>query len=139
VSKKNVIIVVLLVLLIIVSAVGIILGLKFIKGDDLNINRKEETYSLDLKDMYCNVKDSNKIVKVNITIETNNKNTVEVLSEKVYLIRDEINQIIRNKTEDELKGREGQVNLQNDIREALIRIFKDEAITNVYFNDFVMQ
>ncbi|MFS8541862.1 MAG: flagellar basal body-associated FliL family protein, partial [Tissierellales bacterium] len=102
-------------------------------------SKREETYSLDLKDMYCNVKDSNKILKVNITIETNNKNTVEVLSEKVYLIRDEINQIIRNKTEDELKGREGQVNLQNDIREALIRIFKDEAITNVYFNDFVMQ
>ena len=138
-SNKSVIKVVLLVLLVLIAVVGIVMALIFAKNNDLVSNKKEETFSLDLDDMYCNIKDSNKIIKVNITIEANNKKTIETLSEKVYLVRDEINQIIRSKTEDQLKGKEGQVNLQDDIRETLINIFDDKAITNVYFNDFVMQ
>ncbi len=138
-NKKNVIIVVLLILVVLLSVTGIALGLKFINGYEANAGKNLKTFSLDLNDMYCNVKDSNKILKVNITIETNNKDTLEILSRKVYLIRDNINQIIRNKTEEQLKGREGQTNLQKEIKETLIQIFNDETITNVYFNDFVMQ
>lgn len=138
-DRKNIIIIVLLVLVVLLSATGIMIGLRFVDVDEITANKKEETYSLNLEDMYCNVKDSNKIVKVNITIETNDEDSINNLSDKVYLIRDEINQIIRNKTEDELIGKEGQVNLQKDIRETLNKIFDDETIINVYFNDFVMQ
>ncbi len=138
-DRKNIIIIVLLVLVVLLSATGIVIGLRFVDVDEITANKKEETYSLNLEDMYCNVKDSNKIVKVNITIETNDEDSINNLSDKVYLIRDEINQIIRNKTEDELIGKEGQVNLQKDIRETLNKIFDDETIINVYFNDFVMQ
>lgn len=138
-NKKNLIIIVLLVLLVLISVAGIAIGLKYLNSDKETGGKKLETFSLDLNDMYCNIKDSNKIVKVNITIETNSENTLKAISDKVYLIRDNINQIIRNRTEDELVGKEGQVNLQNDIRESLIKVFNDESITNVYFNDFVMQ
>ncbi len=62
--------------------------------------------------MYCNIKDSKKIVRVKVTIETNNKNTLELLENKQFLIRDDINKIIRSKTEEELQGDEGQIKLQ---------------------------
>ena len=89
--------------------------------------------------MYCNIKDSKKIVKVKITIETNNKNTLELLENKQFLIRDDINKIIRSKTEEELQGDEGQIKLQKEIKESLIKLFDDVAITNIYFDDLIIQ
>ncbi|NLV76433.1 MAG: flagellar basal body-associated FliL family protein [Tissierellia bacterium] len=89
--------------------------------------------------MYCNIKDSKKIVRVKVTIETNNKNTLELLENKQFLIRDDINKIIRSKTEEELQGDEGQIKLQKEIKESLIKLFDDVAITNVYFDDLIIQ
>ena len=57
----------------------------------------------------------------------------------MYLIRNNINEIVRNKTEEELKGKDGQVNLQKEIKENLVDVFNDESIINIYFNEFVIQ
>lgn len=46
---------------------------------------------------------------------------------------------MRNSTEEELEGKEGQVNLQNSIKKNLINLFNDENITNIYFDDFIIQ
>ena len=89
--------------------------------------------------MYCNIKDSRRILKIKVTIETTNKETYEEMSQKQFLIRDEINKIVRNSTEEELEGKEGQVNLQNSIKKNLINLFNDENITNIYFDDFIIQ
>jgi flagellar FliL protein len=140
-SNKNTVLVVLLVLVIVLAIVGIVLGTTFYKNNNANNSNKKkmETFNLTLQDMYCNIKDSKKIVKVKITIETNNKDSLKVLEEKQFSIRDDINKIIRNKKEDELQGKEGQVQLQKEINESLIKLFNDETITNVYFDDLVIQ
>lgn len=140
-SNKNTVLVVLLVLVIVLAVVGIALGITFYKNNNANSSNKKqiETFNLTLEDMYCNIKDSKKIVKVKITIETNNKDSLKVLEEKQFSIRDDINKIIRNKKEDELQGKEGQVQLQKEINESLIKLFNDETITNVYFDDLVIQ
>lgn len=142
-NNRNVILIVVLILVVILAVVGIVLGVTFYrnnKNDDSDSNKKNlETFNLTLEDMYCNVKDSKKIVKVKITIETNNKETLELLEKKQFLIRDDINKIIRNKTEEELQGEEGQVKLQKEIKESLIKLFNDETITNVYFDDLIIQ
>ena len=140
-SNKNTVLVVLLVLVIVLAIVGIVLGTTFYKNNNANNSNKKkmETFNLTLQDMYCNIKDSKKIVKVKITIETNNKDSLKVLEEKQFSIRDDINKIIRNKKEDELQGKEGQVQLQKEINESLVKLFNDETITNVYFDDLVIQ
>ena len=78
-------------------------------------------------------------MKVKITIETGNKKTLETLTEKQFLIRDDVNKIIRNKTEDEIQGEEGQIALQKEIKESLVNLFQDNTITNIYFNDLIIQ
>lgn len=144
-NKKNIILIVLLVLVIVLSIFAILMGMKAINASNansnngINLKKSEKTYSLTLDDMYCNVKESKRIVKVNVTIETYLEKTLETLNTKEYLIRDNINQIIRNKTEEELEGKEGQIALQKEIKDCLIKLFNDESIINVYFNDFVMQ
>lgn len=138
---KNIVLIVLLVLVIILAIVGIALGIAFYRNNnDKGDTRKQvETFNLTLEDMYCNIKDSKKIVKVKTTVETNNKQTLELIEGKQFLIRDDINKIIRSKTEEELQGEEGQVELQKEINKSLIKLFNDETITNVYFNDLIIQ
>lgn len=136
-SKKNVIILILILLL--ALTLGIIAGI-FIFSNDSNPKEKQvKIYPLTLEEMYCNIKDSRRILKIKVTIETTNKETYEAMSQKQFLIRDEINKIVRNSTEEELEGKEGQVNLQNSIKKNLINLFNDENITNIYFDDFIIQ
>jgi flagellar FliL protein len=140
-ENRNTILVILLILVIILAVVGIALGFMYRrnKGVESTSIKQLETFNLTLDDMYCNIKESKKIVKVKVTVETTNEKTFKMLGEKQFLIRDDINKIIRNKTEEELQGEEGQVQLQNEIKENLVALFKDETITNVYFNDLIIQ
>jgi len=100
---------------------------------------KEQTYSLTLDTLYCDIKDSKSIVRINITIETNKEETFELLTKKMYIIKNNVNEIVRNKTEEELKGKDGQVSLQREIKNNLIQVFNEDSIVNVYFNEFVIQ
>ena len=140
-DNKNTPLVILLILIILLAVVGIILGVMFYKnkGVDNGARKQMETFNLTLDDMYSNIKDSKKIAKLKVTVSINNESTYNTLSEKQFLIRDDINKIIRNKTEEELQGEEGQTKLQNEIKGSLIELFNDETITNVYFDDFIIQ
>lgn len=138
-SKKTVFFILIVVVLISTASIIFSVSMYMENGGKTNKKKSSKTYSLELEDIYCDIKDSKKIVKINITIETYNKDTLELLSNKKYLIRNNINEIVRNKTEDELKGKDGQVNLQNDIKENLVKTFNDQSIINIYFNDFVIQ
>lgn len=134
--KSNKAVILLLVLVVIISIACIIFA---VLAYGKNGTEKTETFDLTLDTMYCDIKDSNSIVRINITIETNKEETLELLTEKMYIIRNNINEIVRNKTEDELKGKDGQINLQREIKENLIYVFKEDSIVNVYFNEFVIQ
>lgn len=129
-----------LIIIVIITTTGIIVGVMFYKNNPENPDKKElETFNLTLEDMYCNIKDSKRIVKAKITIETNDKKALEIIKEKQFLIRDDINKIIRNKTEENLQGKEGQIELQGKIKESLKKLFNEEKITNVYFDDLIIQ
>lgn len=138
-DTKKTILIVLLVILILFAVAGLILGFSIYKNSG-DKNKDIEEYYITLEEMYCNIKDSKKIIKLKATIEINNKKTYEELEEKQFLMRNEINKIIRNKEEKELLGKEGQVALQNEIKDSLIKLFDNgESITNVYFDELIIQ
>ncbi|SHD77023.1 flagellar basal body-associated FliL family protein [Schnuerera ultunensis] len=140
-NNRNIILIIILVVVIIFAILGVVLGVTYYRNSKVNDSsgKQVETFNLTLDDMYCNIKDSKKIMKVKITIETSNKKTLDMLGEKQFLIRDDINKIIRNKTEDEIQGEEGQVGLQKEIKESLVKLFNNSTITNIYFNDLIIQ
>lgn len=139
-NNKNIILIVILIVVIIVAIGGVAIGFTFYKNNNNNAEPKEvDTFNLTLEDMYCNIKDSKKIVKVRVTVETNNERTLELLKGNQFLIRDDINKIIRNKEEENLEGEEGQVLLQKQIKDSLVDLFDKETVTNVYFNDLIIQ
>lgn len=138
--KKGIIIAIVAALLsIVIIVVGIIVGLKIYgKGNSEDISKKE-IYQHDVGEMYANLSESKKIVKVTATVETTDEKFAETLTDKNYIIRNEINEIIRSKKQDDVEGSDGQKNLQKQIVTRLNEEFKTQAISDVYFNDFIVQ
>lgn len=137
-NTRKIPIIVILIIAIIFAVIGTALGVILYKNNN-DKPKKEETLYITLDDMYCNIKGSKKILKLKVTVEVTNKKTYEKLNEKGFLIRDEINKIVRNKEENNLEGRDGQLNLQKEIKERLVNLFNDENIKNVYFDDLIIQ
>lgn len=135
-SKKTIMIVVGVLALAIL--VGVAVGVMLWKKND-STPKEIVKHSITLEEMYSNIKDSKRIMKLKVTVESSNINTIETLTEKQSIVRDEINKVVRNKTDDELQGKEGQINLQEEIKNSLIELFENDTITNVYFDDFIIQ
>lgn len=137
-SKKTLVIVIIILLIALIA--GIIVGI-FIFSNNSKENKIKEvkTYSITMDDLYCNIKDSKRILKVKVTLETTSEKTAENLTTKQFLVRDQVNKIIRGLTDEDLQGKEGQVKLQDEIKTNLVELFKDENIINIYFDDFIIQ
>lgn len=138
-STKKIILIVVIVVVMLFAVVGSVLGIIFSKGNGIISKKQSEKLYLAMDELYCNIKESKRIVKARITVEVSNKKTLKDIENKQFLIRDEINKIIRSKTEDKLKGKEGQVALQKEITDSLVKIFDDNNISNIYFDDFIIQ
>ncbi|HHV46976.1 MAG TPA: flagellar basal body-associated FliL family protein [Tissierellia bacterium] len=134
-KASKILIIVLLIVVVLLTCVIFVMKVYGKNGSE----DKEQTYSLTLDTLYCDIKDSKSIVRINITIETNKEETFELLTKKMYIIKNNVNEIVRNKTEEELKGKDGQVSLQREIKNNLIQVFNEDSIVNVYFNEFVIQ
>lgn len=97
------------------------------------------TYTVGMEDLYCNIKDSRKMLKINIVVETKDEELKKIMESQKFLIRDLTNEIIVSKTEDDLLIENGQRELKKEILKDLIETFESEKIINIYFNDFIIQ
>lgn len=135
-SKRNLIIV---IILLAVLVIGVVIGIViYMNGSEEKV-KEIPTYTVGIDDLYCNIKDSKKMVKINIVLETRDEKLKENIENKKFLIRDLTNEIIVSKTEEDLLGDNGQAKLKKEILKHLIEVFKSEDITNIYFNDFIIQ
>jgi len=110
-------------------------------------NAGQETYKIDKNiKMYSfedpfvsNVKDSNKILKLVVRLELSNSKIEEIAIARTPQLRHEINLLLRGKTEEDLKGSEGQSNLQKEILDVTRKLLNTEQVLNVYFDEFIIQ
>ncbi|WIV10866.1 flagellar basal body-associated FliL family protein [Proteiniborus sp. MB09-C3] len=102
-------------------------------------NTSKELYYYDVGEMYCNLRESKKIIKLKITIEATDKKIIEELDKKNFLIKHEINAIMINKNEKDLEGKEGILVLQSEISNRLSEIFNSKDITKIYFEEIIVQ
>lgn len=139
-KKKIIIGVVVVVFLIVAIALGVVFGMKMSKGDkgEEDISEKE-VFQHDVGELITNISASKKLVKLNPTVETTDEKFLETLTNKNYIIRNEVNDIVRSKSEEEIKGSEAQKQLQDSILKRLNEVFNTKVISNVYFKDFIVQ
>lgn len=141
-NKKMLLIIIAVALFIIIIA-----GVVFFMLSINSSKPKEEVLKLDkniimysFEDSFVtNIKDSKKILKTVIDVEIADKKIEELITAREPEIRNEINLILRSKTEKDLEGSEGQESLQNELLASLRKIIKTEKIINIYFKEFIIQ
>lgn len=131
----------------VLSLIGlIVLALIFTLVFFLVINKKGESkeqkveyFEFKLDEMYTNIKESNNILKINITIEYTDSKLAETLTKSKSRISNDVLEILRNKTLEDLSGQEGQQDARKDIQNKVVEIVKSNTISNVYFTEFIIQ
>lgn len=137
-NKKMLIIIAAVVLVVIVGAVAAI----FLLGGE----KKEKPivyYEYTLGEEYSNLADqaSRKIVKYQITIEYTDQKFLPVLEANKTKIRNNIDEIMRATTSEEIERTNGKHRLRDRIRNMVIEELEtdEDTITNIYIQPFVIQ
>ncbi|MFZ5352073.1 MAG: flagellar basal body-associated FliL family protein [Bacillota bacterium] len=143
-DKKNLILIVIIIVLLLIIVSGIILYI-FVLNKPAEPKHKEREISKDMVEIpfssfVNNVKDSKKVTKLTIKFEVETE-IQPILENRTTEIRDAINLIMRNKTEQDLAGAEGQLKLKEEIltkvRE-ILRLFPERKIF-VFIDELIAQ
>lgn len=90
------------------------------------------TFTTDLRDS------TRRIARVEIVVEVESRKAIEQIEERSVQLNDRIITILRSKTAEELKGKEGRIRLGEEIKNGLEE-FLTFKIVNVYFLEFIVQ
>lgn len=140
-EKKNFLLKIIIILLLIILIAVLIFFLSYRSNsnnqESIKVDKNIKIYSFE-DPFISNIKDSNKILKVVIKLELTNPKIEDVINAKNSLIRHEINLLLRGKTEDDLKGSEGQSMVQKEILDVIRKLLDTESVQNVYFDEFII-
>ncbi|WP_129596945.1 flagellar basal body-associated FliL family protein [Anaerophilus nitritogenes] len=109
------------------------------RGEQQTAVKPMKTYTYSIGEMYANVKDSRKILKVNIEVETINEKLKETFDEKRPKMTNSILELLRNKTEEELSGEKGQKALRQQVLKSIKQVIPSDEIMDVFFVEFIVQ
>ncbi|MBB6216484.1 flagellar FliL protein [Anaerosolibacter carboniphilus] len=101
--------------------------------------KEVKTFSYPIGELYSNVKDSRKILKANVVIETLDEKIQGKLEPNKSKITNSILEVLRSKDESSLAGEKGQQALRTEVLKAVKQIVDSDKITNVYFVEFIVQ
>mgnify|MGYP001415779230 CR=1 FL=1 len=121
---------------------GLIFALVFFfvfSNREADTEKEVEYLEFALDEMYTNIKGSNNILKIDITVEYTDAKFLEMLNKNKSKITNSVLELLRNKTLEELSGKDGQQNARKDVKNSVIEITKSNNITNVYFTQFIIQ
>jgi flagellar FliL protein len=101
--------------------------------------KEVKTYTYSMGELYANVKDSRKILKVNMDIEILNEKLNESLDNKRAKITNNVLELLRSKDETQLSGDKGQQSLRKEILKSIKQVIPSDEILDVYFVEFIIQ
>ncbi|MBW1783776.1 MAG: flagellar basal body-associated FliL family protein [Deltaproteobacteria bacterium] len=110
-----------------------------IAQDEAERNKKKVSFPLD--SFIVNLADpgGRRYLNVKMVLELKDKESVEALEKRVPEIRDQILMILPTKTFNDIQSVEGKNALRRTIMASLDTIVKGGQITNIYFQEFVVQ
>ena len=98
-----------------------------------------KTYTYAIGDLYSNLKDSKKILKINIVFETTDEKITGQIDKEKPKLTNFVLELIRSKTESELLGDIGQQNLRKEVLKLAKSILPSDKVNDVYFVEFIIQ
>lgn len=137
-STKKILLIAIICFIMLLLIIGAVFLLVSYRDNDAE-NKTVPKYYYGIDEMYCNLKGSNKIIKIKMTIELTNEELIEELNKRNFSIKHEINTIMANKTEKDVEGKEGLLVLQSEITDKLAQVFSTKDIAKVYFEEIIIQ
>lgn len=134
-SKKSIIIIaVVAVLVIAIAACAAVFVLTSNQGKD------EEVFFYSPGDAFItNLKDSNSLIKVTITLAHNKKGAETELDANNAVVRNSIVFVLRSKTKEQMQQDDIEATLSNEIIQKLNSELGVDYFVKVYFSDLVIQ
>lgn len=82
---------------------------------------------------------SERYLKVNLTFEVNDNKAQEELTKRIPQVRDMLINILSSKTKEKIDQKEGKELIRREIISAINSLMNKGQVTNVFFQDFVIQ
>ncbi len=142
-DKKNIVLIIVIILLLLIILSGIMIYIFMLnkpeesKIKEVTINKDIVLYDFGTS-FTNNVNESKRMVKLTIKMDVDEK-LVELLDNRKSEIIDKINLIMRGKTEQDLKGVDGQLKLKTEICDAVKKIISTEKTIVVYIEELIVQ
>ncbi|MDR5658259.1 flagellar basal body-associated FliL family protein [Serpentinicella sp. ANB-PHB4] len=97
------------------------------------------TYEFNIGSFTTNLSGTRSFIKAEIVIETSDRRLLSVMEENDSKIRDRVINTFLDKEPDEISDSEGQIDLKNELIREISLIINTDKITNIYFNEFIIQ
>ena len=81
----------------------------------------------------------NRFLRTSMNLELENEDLIEEMEKRLPQIRDVILMILPTRTYQDIRSAEGKAALRAEILAKMNGLLKKEAITNIYFTEFVIQ
>ncbi len=131
---------ILLVAITLVGAIAVVVILK-VTGEDkekeLTIDEVLEA-SVDIPQMTANLA-SNDFIRISFKIQTDSVTAKEELEKRDFQVKNIIILELSEKTAEDLKGKEGQQKLENDLKTKISEIMQEGKVEHVYITESLLQ
>ncbi|AYV66022.1 MULTISPECIES: flagellar basal body-associated protein FliL [Niallia] len=141
--KNNKVIIIMLVLLLVITLAGagaFIYIWKFTgeqKTNEPSIDEILES-SVDIEEMTTNLA-SNNFIRISFKIQTDSKEAKEELEKRDFQVKNIIIQELSEKKSEELKGKNGQIKLENDLKDKINELMQEGKVVQVYIVNSLLQ
>ncbi|MGG7618859.1 flagellar basal body-associated protein FliL [Robertmurraya sp. GLU-23] len=141
--KKNKLVMIMAILLVAITLVGAIAVVVILKvtGEDkekeLTIDEVLEA-SVDIPQMTANLA-SNDFIRISFKIQTDSVEAKEELEKRDFQVKNIIILELSEKSAEDLKGKEGQQKLENDLKSKISEIMQEGKVEHVYITESLLQ
>lgn len=141
--KNNKVIMTMLVLLLVITLAGagaFIYIWKF-TGDEKEKEPSIEEIlesSVDVEEITTNLAADN-FIRISFKIQTDSKKAKEELEKRDFQVKNIIIQELSEKTTEDLKGKNGQIKLENDLKDKINELMQEGKVVQVYIVNSLLQ
>lgn len=94
--------------------------------------------SVDIEEMTTNLA-SNNFIRISFKIQTDSKEAKEELEKRDFQVKNIIIQELSEKKSEELKGKNGQIKLENDLKDKINELMQEGKVVQVYIVNSLLQ
>ena len=141
--KNNKMVMTLLVLLIAITLVGAIAIVMILnlndqpKGKESSIDKVIE-YSVDIPELTTNLANDD-FIRISFKIQTDSKKAKKELDKRTFQVNNIIILELSEKKTEDIKGKDGQKKLEEDIKVKINELMQNGTVEKVYITQFLLQ